>query len=167
MNTKAKTWASSGIATAGVAAIIIATSAIVGAVQAQPAPTPTHTAVTVERPADNVDISTTSPSSERALARQQAEAEAAALAAAAQAAAQAEVERVAAEQAVQQEQPVVNEGGGSSPVDQPAPAPVRCPAGSSANSNDGVNDTSCYPDICFSIAVPDPGHPECDAPFRP
>ncbi|WP_156454742.1 MULTISPECIES: hypothetical protein [Microbacterium] len=52
----------------------------------------------------------------------------------------------------------------------PAPAtkaPIRCPAGSSANSNDGVNDTSCYPVICFSIAVPDPAHPECDKPFKP
>lgn len=55
------------------------------------------------------------------------------------------------------------------PVVQP-PAqsgPIRCPAGSTANSNDGVNDTSCYPNICFSIVVPDPAHPECDAPFRP
>lgn len=48
-----------------------------------------------------------------------------------------------------------------------APAPIKCPAGSSANSNDGVNDTSCYPDICMSIAVPDPAHPECNAPFKP
>ena len=55
----------------------------------------------------------------------------------------------------------------------PAPAvvipPIRCPAGSSANSNDGTNDTSCYPDICLSpgMIIPDPAHPECDAPFKP
>lgn len=49
----------------------------------------------------------------------------------------------------------------------PPPAPVRCPAGSSANSSDGVNDTSCFPDICFNIAVPDPAHPECDVAFKP
>ena len=57
------------------------------------------------------------------------------------------------------------------PAPAPAPAipPVRCPAGSSANSNDGVNDTSCYPDICLSpgMIIPDPAHPECDAPFKP
>ena len=55
----------------------------------------------------------------------------------------------------------------------PAPAPVippvRCPAGSSANSNDGTNDTSCYPDICLSpgMIIPDPAHPECDVAFKP
>ena len=45
--------------------------------------------------------------------------------------------------------------------------PVRCPAGSTANSNDGVNDTSCFPNVCYSISVPDPAHPECDYAFRP
>lgn len=61
----------------------------------------------------------------------------------------------------------------TAPPPPPAPeppaqsGPIRCPAGSSANSNDGVNDTSCFPNICFSIVVPDPAHPECDAPFRP
>jgi hypothetical protein len=45
--------------------------------------------------------------------------------------------------------------------------PVRCPAGSSANSNDGVNDTSCFPDICFHLTLPDPAHPECDVAFKP
>ena len=49
----------------------------------------------------------------------------------------------------------------------PAPSPVRCPAGSTANSSDGYNDTSCFPDVCFTIAVPDPAHPECDVAFRP
>jgi hypothetical protein len=45
--------------------------------------------------------------------------------------------------------------------------PVKCPAGSQANSADGPNDTSCFPNICFSIAVPDPSHPECDVAFKP
>lgn len=45
--------------------------------------------------------------------------------------------------------------------------PVRCPAGSQANSNDGVNDTSCFPVVCFTIQVPDPAHPECDVAFKP
>ena len=49
----------------------------------------------------------------------------------------------------------------------PHPAPIQCPPGSTSNSNDGTNDTSCYPDVCFSIVVPDPAHPECDAPFKP
>jgi len=48
-----------------------------------------------------------------------------------------------------------------------AGGPIRCPAGSSANSNDGVNDTSCFPDICFHIPIPDPAHPECDTAFKP
>ncbi len=59
-------------------------------------------------------------------------------------------------------------------VEQPAPAPapappapIRCPAGSTANSSDGVNDTSCFPDVCFTIPVPDPAYPECDVAFRP
>lgn len=57
------------------------------------------------------------------------------------------------------------------PVEAPAPpadpGPTLCPSGSTANSSDGYNDTSCYPDICFSIAVPDPAHPECDYAFKP
>lgn len=60
-------------------------------------------------------------------------------------------------------------------VEQPAPAPApaapagpaRCPAGSTANSSDGVNDTSCFPNVCFTIPVPDPAYPECDVAFRP
>jgi outer membrane biosynthesis protein TonB len=56
------------------------------------------------------------------------------------------------------------------PAPAPPPAPVgptRCPAGSTANSNDGTNDTSCFPDVCFTITVPDPAHPECDYSFKP
>jgi hypothetical protein len=45
--------------------------------------------------------------------------------------------------------------------------PVRCPAGSTANSSDGENDTSCFPNVCFTIPIPDPAHPECDHTFKP
>lgn len=45
--------------------------------------------------------------------------------------------------------------------------PTKCPAGSTANSADGVNDTSCFPNVCFGISVPDPAHPECDVAFKP
>ena len=53
------------------------------------------------------------------------------------------------------------------PDPEPAPVPVLCPGGSTATASDGFNDTSCLPDTCFSIMLPDPAHPECDAPFRP
>lgn len=68
-----------------------------------------------------------------------------------------------------------NDGGWNSTtvdvtVAAPPPPPssaIKCPAGSQANSGDGVNDTSCFPDICFNISLPNPDHPECDEPFRP
>ncbi|MGV8912480.1 MAG: hypothetical protein ACOH14_07680 [Rhodoglobus sp.] len=56
------------------------------------------------------------------------------------------------------------------PAPAPPPAPVGptlCPAGSTANSSDGTNDTSCFPNVCFTITVPDPAHPECDYSFKP
>jgi membrane protein involved in colicin uptake len=91
-------------------------------------------------------------------AEKAAAAKAAADAAAAQAAQQA-----AQQQSVQQTQTVQ-----AAPSAPSAPAaPIRCPAGSQANSNDGVNDTSCFPTICFTIKVPDPNHPECDVAFKP
>lgn len=46
-------------------------------------------------------------------------------------------------------------------------APIKCPAGSQANSGDAGNDTSCFPVICFTIVLPDPAHPECVTPFKP
>lgn len=50
----------------------------------------------------------------------------------------------------------------------PEPGPVRCPAGSYANSSDGVNDTSCWPDVCATVTTfPDPNYPQCDVAFRP
>lgn len=45
--------------------------------------------------------------------------------------------------------------------------PIKCPAGSQANSGDGGNDTSCFPEICFRITLPDPAHPECVTAFKP
>lgn len=45
--------------------------------------------------------------------------------------------------------------------------PIKCPAGSQANSGDGGNDTSCFPEICFHLVLPDPAHPECVTPFKP
>lgn len=53
------------------------------------------------------------------------------------------------------------------PTQTTAPAPIRCPAGSQANSGDAGNDTSCFPVICFHIILPDPAHPECVTPFKP
>jgi len=85
---------------------------------------------------------------------------------AAEQAAAAEASRIATEQ--QQTRQSTGGSGGSGGTAPAAPSdPVRCPAGSSANSSDGVNDTSCFPNICFSIAVPDAAHPECDVAFRP
>lgn len=82
----------------------------------------------------------------KAAAAQQAAQAAADAAAAAQAAAAAPVKRSAAA----------------------APAgPIKCPAGSSANSGDGPNDTSCFPDICFHSVLPDPNLPQCDVAFKP
>lgn len=45
--------------------------------------------------------------------------------------------------------------------------PNRCPAGTSANSGDGGRDTSCLPNICFGLTLPDPSHPECDYAHPP
>lgn len=89
-----------------------------------------------------------------ALAAQQA-----AEAAAAQAAAEAQAAADAAARAAAEDEPS---------DDAPAPSgPIKCPAGSQANSGDGGNDTSCFPDICFHITLPDPAHPECVTAFKP
>lgn len=53
------------------------------------------------------------------------------------------------------------------PEPEPAPVAVLCPGGSTSVSSDGFNDTACMPDVCFSLTLPDPTHPECDTPFRP
>lgn len=48
------------------------------------------------------------------------------------------------------------------------PAAVHCPAGSISNGVDANgNDTSCTYPVCQTIQIPDPDHPECDAPFKP
>lgn len=52
------------------------------------------------------------------------------------------------------------------PAPEP-PAPVRCPAGSVPTESDGYNDLACTYEVCFTITVPDPAHPECDSSFRP
>lgn len=53
------------------------------------------------------------------------------------------------------------------PEPEPAPVPVLCPSGSTSVGSDGFNDTGCLPNECFSITLPDPAYPQCDAPFRP
>lgn len=169
MNTWTKTVTSGVIAVAAVALVVAGVYAL-GASAPQAEPTPT---VTAEPAAVFVGITENGLAAEQEAEAAAAEAvriEAERVAAEAEAA-RIEAERVAAEQAAAEEAARQsqarggdsgNNGGGAAPS-----APIRCPAGSSANSNDGVNDTSCFPDICFSIAVPDPAHPECDVAFRP
>jgi hypothetical protein len=57
------------------------------------------------------------------------------------------------------------------PAPAPAPVvvtpPIRCPLGSTSQANDGTNDTACLPNVCMTISIPDPAHPECDAVFKP
>lgn len=99
-------------------------------------------------------------------------AEAAAALAAQQAAQAAAAQQAALEAAVQQQAAQDDSGSysadsGSSASEPSAPALIKCPAGSQANSGDGGNDTSCFPVICFHITLPDPAHPECATPFKP
>ena len=99
-----------------------------------------------------------------ALAAQQAQAaaQAAATQAAAQVAAQkviAPVTKTATKTATQQSV--------AAPAVVAPPALIKCPVGSSANSGDAGNDTSCFPNICFHITLPDAAHPECVTPFKP
>jgi chitodextrinase len=52
----------------------------------------------------------------------------------------------------------------------PPPAqggPVRCPAGSFAQENDGVNDVWCMWDYCANLTLPSAEHPECYPFFKP
>jgi hypothetical protein len=174
MNTRAKRVTAGAIGAVAVAGIVTAVVVAVGLTGgAAPEPTSTREAVVYERPADNVDISTTSPSSERKLAEAAAAQAEADRVAAEQAAAQAEADRIAAEQqAAQPSAPERSDASQGGPVaDQPA-APIRCPAGSSANSGDGGNDTSCLPDHCFHVVIADPTpgaqqYPECEVAFKP
>lgn len=53
----------------------------------------------------------------------------------------------------------------AAPVD---PGPILCPVGTQANSGDGFNDTSCLPDVCYTLrSIPDPAYPECDYAYPP
>lgn len=80
----------------------------------------------------------------------------------------AEAQRqVEAQEAVEADQQSTSSETPAASDDAPSSDPIRCPAGSQANSNDGVNDTSCFPVVCFTIQVPDPAHPECDVAFKP
>lgn len=86
------------------------------------------------------------------------------------AAAQAAAQQAAAEQAAAQQQAATQQSAAQSRDSNDAPTasgPVKCPAGSQANSGDGPNDTSCLPEICFHIQLPDPAHPDCETPFKP
>lgn len=174
MNVQGKSIAASGIAVGAIAVVIAGVFAF-GATQREFSPEPGQTESVVVQPSiDQVDagdqalgeaeaarIEAERIEAERIAAEAEAERVAAEAAAAAQAAADAEAARIAAEQAAAaQEQPAP--GAGTAPS-----GPIKCPAGSSANSGDGQNDTSCLPDICFHIALPDAAHPECDVAFRP
>lgn len=185
--TKTKvTTATSVVLVAGVVAAVMYGSLTLTNPTPEPSPTPTNTRL--------MTLSDVPTDLQREAEQDAAEAEAARveearLAAEAEAnrlAAEAEADRIAAEQEaqrIQQEQaenepdaPVTRQNTPQAPAPQPEPAPapppppapaVMCPAGSSATSSDGYNDTGCLPDICFSIMLPDPAHPECDEPFRP
>lgn len=45
--------------------------------------------------------------------------------------------------------------------------PAKCPAGSSAQENDGVNDVWCMWDYCANLTLPSAEHPECYPYFKP
>jgi hypothetical protein len=190
MNTRMKQATAGGIAAFAVAGVVTLAAVFGASAQtATPDETPTPE-VTVEVDPASFPVPTTpdrvidQATSDSLEAQRAAEAEAARVAAE-QAAAQAEIERAAAEQAAadqaardQQRQTTQTttqpSGGGQgnqaapAPADPPAPpAPVRCPSGSTANSSDGTNDTSCMWTVCFTITLPDAAHPECDAAFKP
>ncbi len=61
----------------------------------------------------------------------------------------------------------------AAPVVEEAPAepepsgPDLCPPGTQANSSDGYNDTSCFPDSCYVGPVSNETHPECVTAMPP
>ena len=129
-----------------------------------------HDAILIEREAQRVaDV--------EAAAVEAAAIEAARVAAEVQAAAdaQAAAEAQAAADAQAAEQAAADAAAKAAPAPKTmavAPVPVessliKCPAGSTANSGDEGNDTSCFPDICFHISLPDSAHPECVTAFKP
>lgn len=170
MNTNTTRIASGAAAIVAVGLIVAGAWGFGSIASADPESTPTPTPIVGAY--IGTDGAVEGESSDIATATQRiaaAEAEAARLEAervAAEAAA-AEAARIAAEQeAARQAQQNTQNTQNSNQSDAPS-GPIKCPPGSLANSNDGVNDTSCFPEICFSIMVPDPNHPECDVAFRP
>lgn len=133
----------------GVALLIVGAIAFSPALRSALNPTPTVTAAPADSPMG--------PLTADELARIQEAAQAQQDKIAADQAAQAAAEAAAAQAAQDAAKKAAQHSSG----------PVRCPAGSSANSSDGVNDTSCFPDICFHLTLPDPAHPECDVAFKP
>jgi hypothetical protein len=97
-----------------------------------------------------------------------AAAQAAADALAAQQAADAAAAQAAADAAAAQAaaQPAPVRATVASNVD-PQTGLIVCPAGSSGNTGDVQGMTSCFPDICFHITLPDSAHPECVTAFKP
>lgn len=75
-------------------------------------------------------------------------------------------EEVVAPPAAPEPEPVAEEAvEEAAPV---APGPILCPPGTQANSSDGFNDTSCLPDVCYTLrSIPDPAYPECDYAYPP
>lgn len=64
--------------------------------------------------------------------------------------------------------PIVEAPAAPAPAAPPVPAgPDLCPPGTQSNGSDGYNDTSCGPDICWTMPIPDPAHPECDYFYPP
>jgi hypothetical protein len=168
-----KTW----IGTVAIAALVVGGS-IVGATihNGQVQADQVHTAQVKTAAVAAADYAVTVAGATQLSADQQAaadaqaviDAKAAADALAAQQAAQAAAAQAAqvAAQAAAVEAPV-RKAARATTVAAPVVGPIRCPAGSSANSGDAGNGTSCFPDICFHIALSDVTHPECVTPFKP
>lgn len=151
---------SSAVALALVGGLVVFTIGYINA-NPRPVPTPTPTVAVYEGPTDSYVTPATVPMTDAE--REAIAAEQARIAAEAEAA-RLEAERIAAEEAARQA-PQAPSAPEQAP---PAPEPPRtCPGGSQSVGSDGYSDTGCLPDICFSIILPDPTHPECDAPFRP
>jgi hypothetical protein len=138
-------WIVGGVGAAAVAvAAVFAGPSIAATLNSAPVPTPTMTPyVATLTPAELESVQAGADQQAAIIAADEAAAEKAAADAAAQAAADAAAKKAASSW------------------------PIKCPVGSSANSGDGPNDTSCLPTICFHLTLPDPAHPECDTAFKP
>lgn len=185
MSNTGETKARAGRIVSGIAATVIAAAAVVGGVvvwngvaqgqdahAAYVASDHTFSTAMTDSKADDVQVRTDAAQRQHIndVNAQVQAAEDAKAAAAAQAAAEAAA--AAAAQVAQEAQAAGDDdsgdGTGSTGGDTPAaPAQTHCPAGSQANSGDASGDTSCFPEICFHIVLPDPAHPECVTPFKP